>query len=87
MTSINTATARAEGLKLTVKDGLLGQLTKRLVESAPEDELDDHLGYPGHQRGGSADSNARTSKRAKTILTATGEVVRAEAGHQAPTPA
>ena len=68
------ARARAEGLKLTGKDGLLGQLTKRVVESALEGELDDHLGYDKHQRGGSVDGNARNGKRAKTILTETGEV-------------
>jgi hypothetical protein len=39
------ARARADGLKLTGKGGLLGQLTKRVVESALEGELDDHLGY------------------------------------------
>jgi putative transposase len=68
------ARARADGLKLTGKDGLLGQLTKRVVESALDGELDDHLGYARHQRGGSADGNARNGKRAKTILTETGEV-------------
>lgn len=68
------ARARADGLKLTGKDGLLGQLTKRVVESALDGELDDHLGYQRHRRGGSADGNARNGKRAKTILTETGEV-------------
>ena len=68
------ARARADGLKLTGKDGLLGQLTKRVVESALDGELDDHLGYQRHQRGGSVDGNARNGKRAKTILTETGEV-------------
>ncbi|TSD92801.1 IS256 family transposase, partial [Skermania sp. ID1734] len=53
------ARARADGLKLTGQDGLLGQLTKRVVESALEGELDDHLGYDRHERGGSADGNTR----------------------------
>ncbi|MFD5597768.1 transposase [Streptomyces griseorubiginosus] len=35
---------RAEGLQLTGEGGLLQQLTKRLLESAPEDEITDHLG-------------------------------------------
>lgn len=68
------ARARADGLKLTGRDGLLGQLTKRVVESALDGELDDHLGYQRHRRGGSADGNARNGKRAKTILTEAGEV-------------
>ena len=37
--------ARAEGLRLTGEGGLLSQLTKVVVESALEGELDDHLGY------------------------------------------
>jgi hypothetical protein len=32
--------------ELTGPDGLLAQLTKRLVERAMSAELDDHLGYP-----------------------------------------
>ena len=37
--------ARAGGLQLTGEGGLLGKLTKMVVESALEGELDDHLGY------------------------------------------
>ncbi len=37
--------ARTGGLKLTGEGGLLGGLTKMVVESALEGELDDHLGY------------------------------------------
>jgi hypothetical protein len=37
--------AREGGLALTGEGGLLAQLTKRLVESALEGELTDHLGY------------------------------------------
>ena len=40
--------ARAGGLALTGEGGLLAQLTKRLVESALEGELTDHLGYERH---------------------------------------
>ena len=35
--------ARAEGLRLTGEGGLLSQLTKVVVESALDGELDDHL--------------------------------------------
>jgi hypothetical protein len=36
--------AQAEGLRLTGEGGLLQQLTKRLLESALEGEISDHLG-------------------------------------------
>jgi putative transposase len=39
-----TERARAGGLKLTGEGGLLGKLTKLVVEGALEGELDDHLG-------------------------------------------
>jgi putative transposase len=43
-----TERARAGGLKLTGEGGLLGKLTKLVVEGALEGELDDHLGYGKH---------------------------------------
>ncbi|MEV0628659.1 hypothetical protein AB0K31_20285, partial [Nonomuraea wenchangensis] len=36
--------ARSEGLQLTGEGGLLQQLTKRVLESALEGEITDHLG-------------------------------------------
>jgi transposase-like protein len=39
-----TERARAEGLQLTGEGGLLGRLTKMVVESALRGEMDDHLG-------------------------------------------
>ncbi len=36
--------ARAEGVRLIGEGGLLQQLTKRLLESALEGEMSDHLG-------------------------------------------
>ena len=50
-------------------DGLLGQLTRRLLNRALEAELTEHLGYePGQAPPGGA-GNARNGKPAKTILT------------------
>ena len=51
------------------KDGLVNELTKRLMERALEGELTDHLGYEknaveGHNGGNSR--NGRTTKRVKT---------------------
>ena len=42
--------ARAGGLALTGEGGLLAQLTKRLVESALEGEITDHLGWCATRR-------------------------------------
>ena len=44
--------ARVEGLRLTGEGGLLSQLTKVVVESALDGELDDHLGYSKHDPAG-----------------------------------
>jgi hypothetical protein len=45
-----TERARSGGLKLTGEGGLLGKLTKMVVEGALEGELDDHLGYEKNDR-------------------------------------
>jgi len=39
-----------------------------------EGEITDHLGYDKHERGGSAEGNARNGTRAKTVLTKAGPV-------------
>ncbi len=44
--------ARSEGLRLTGEDGLLAQLSKRIIESAAEGEMDVHLGYAKHDPAG-----------------------------------
>jgi len=44
--------ARAGGLRLTGEGGLLQQLTKRVLESAPEGEITDHPGYDKHDPAG-----------------------------------
>jgi putative transposase len=64
--------ARDGGLQLTGESGLLAQLTKRLVESALEGELTDHLGYPKHDAAGRDGGNSRNGTRAKTVLTEIG---------------
>jgi Transposase, Mutator family len=58
--------ARAEGLKLTGEDGLLGRLTKVVVESALEGEMDDCLGYCKHDPAGRNGRNSRNGTRPKT---------------------
>lgn len=37
--------AKADGIQLTGRGGLLQQLTKRILESAFEGEITDHLGH------------------------------------------
>src|ERR1700748_3093953 len=69
-----TERARAGGLKLTGEGGLLGKLTKRVIEGALEGELDDHLGYVRHDPEGRDGGNSRNGRRAKTVLTDTGPV-------------
>jgi len=66
--------ARAEGLQLTGENGLLAQLTKRVVESALQGEMDDHLGYGKHDPAGRDGGNSRNGKRGKTVLTEAGPV-------------
>src|SRR5215208_4266094 len=64
--------AREGGLQLTGEGGLLAQLTKRLVESALEGEITDHLGYDRHDAAGRDGGNSRNGHRAKTVLTEVG---------------
>src|SRR5437764_3652808 len=66
--------ARAEGLRLTGEDGLLSRLTKVVVESALEGEMDDHLGYGKHDPAGRDGGNSRNGHRAKTVITEAGPV-------------
>jgi putative transposase len=66
--------ARSEGLQLTGEGGLLARLTKTVVESALEGELDDHLGYEKHDPAGRNGGNSRNGRRGKTVLTDVGPV-------------
>ena len=69
-----TERARSGGLKLTGEGGLLGKLTKMVIEGALEGELDDHLGYGKHDPEGRNGGNSRNGHRAKTVITDTGPV-------------
>lgn len=51
-------------------EGLLKQLTKRLVEKALESEMDDHLGYTKYDRTDS--DNARNGASSKNLITDNG---------------
>ena len=69
-----TERARTGGLKLTGEGGLLGKLTKMVVEGALEGELDDHLGYARHDPAGRDGGNSRNGHPAKRVLTEAGPV-------------
>jgi putative transposase len=59
---------------LTGKDGILKQLTARLVERALHAEMTDHLGYEKHDPKGRGLPNARNGTSAKTLKTEQGPV-------------
>jgi transposase-like protein len=69
-----TERARSGGLKLTGEGGLLGKLTKMVVEGALEGGLDDHLGHEKNDPAGRNGGNSRNGHRAKTVLADTGPV-------------
>ncbi len=54
--------------------GLLGDLTRRLVERAMGSELDEHLGYEHGQAPPGGAGNSRNGHTGKTLLTDHGEV-------------
>jgi transposase-like protein len=66
--------AQAEGLSLTGPGGLLGRLTKVVLESALEGEMDAHLGYAKHDPAGNGSGSSRNGKRVKTMVTDVGPV-------------
>jgi hypothetical protein len=66
--------ARAQGVALTGPGGLLKALTKTVLETALEEEMAEHLGYDRHDPLGRNRGNSRNGKRAKTVLTDSGEV-------------
>ncbi|GAA3482165.1 hypothetical protein GCM10018966_066970 [Streptomyces yanii] len=62
--------AQAEGLQLTGEGGLLQQLTKRLLESALEGEITDHIGYDKHDPLGRTAATHGTARAPRPCLPA-----------------
>lgn len=54
-------------------NGILKQLTKRLVERAMQAEMDHHLGYPKNHPAGRNSGNSRNGKTKKTIVSDQGK--------------
>jgi putative transposase len=69
------ARAKDGGIKLAGEGGLLQQLTKKLLESALEGEITDHLGHEAGERiEEGRRSNYRNGRRAKSVTTDIGPV-------------
>ena len=66
--------AKAEGVKLTGPGGLLGDLTRRVLEAGLEGEMDTHVGYEKHAVEGRNGGNSRNGTRTKTVITDIGPV-------------
>lgn len=56
------------------KDGVLKQLSKRLMERLLEMEMTNHLGYMKHAVEGANSGNSRNGKSKKTVKTGNGEI-------------
>lgn len=89
------ARAEAGGVKLTGAGGLLAELTRKVLESALEGELTDHLGHGPGERAEGGRENYRNGHRSKTVChrgrpggdhgaAGSGGYVRAAAGQEAP---
>ena len=69
--------AREAGIDLVGPGGLLTGLTKQVLETALEAELDEHLGYEHGDRdtkAGAEQPNERNGTRVKTVHTELGPV-------------
>jgi transposase-like protein len=66
------AQAKEKGVSLVGPGGLLGNLTKTVLETALEAEMTEHLGYKKHRA--SPGENARNGTCSKTVLTEVGAV-------------
>src|SRR6266508_3390155 len=66
--------ARERGISLVGPDGLLGRVTKLVLEGVLEGELTDHLGYPHGDPAGRNRGNSRNGTRDKTVITEVGPV-------------
>jgi transposase-like protein len=66
--------ARADGRNLVGPGGLLSDLTKQVLETGLEVEMEDHLGYPKHAVEGRNGGNSRNGTRSKTLITEIGPI-------------
>ncbi|GDY34050.1 hypothetical protein GTS_56830 [Gandjariella thermophila] len=71
--------ATADGVPVSGEGSLLQQLTKIVLESSLESEMDAHLGYSKHDPAGRDNGNSRNGTRSKTVLT---EAVRSRSRYR-----
>ena len=64
----------AEGLELLGPDGILTELTSRIMNRAMQAELTDHLGYEAGDSAGRGSGNNRNGTSPKTVLTDAGAI-------------
>ena len=60
--------------EITGPNGLLKQLSKRMLEKAMSAEMDGHLGYEKHERTQTQKSNTRNGTSSKTVTTDIGNI-------------
>jgi transposase-like protein len=60
--------------QITGQNGLIQQLTKRIVETAMNAEMTDHLGYEKHEKSIDPNGNSRNGKTSKKVITNNGAV-------------
>jgi putative transposase len=65
---------REQNIELVGPGGLLGQLTKSVLETALDAEMSEHLGYEKHDLAGRNSGNSRNGTRSKRVLTEIGPV-------------
>ena len=65
---------RSGGLELLGEQGVVAQLTKRILERALDEELTEHLGYERHAVAGRGSGNSRNGSTPKRLLTEIGAV-------------
>lgn len=68
------ASVDAGGLELLGPDGVLAELTKRILERGLAEELTDHLGYESGDPAGRGSGNNRNGTTPKTVLSEIGPI-------------
>lgn len=71
---VKELTKDATAEELLSESGLLKELKKRLIETALEAEITDHVGYEKHSPDGRGSGNSRNGKTSKRILAPDGEL-------------
>nr|WP_239377047.1 transposase [Frankia sp. Cj5] len=64
--------AKADGVSLSGPGGMLGKLTKMVLETTLEAERTAHLGYEAHDPAGRDGGDSRNGTRTKTVVTEIG---------------